>query len=146
MGVGLGRRSDTDFSVYAAKLAAAMPDTPVKVTWTREEDIALDFFRPAAAARFRGIVKDGKAQMLDGAIAAPSVSKQSMVRMIGNAAPGPDRAHVEGAYDQPYAIPNHLITRHLADIDLPIGFWRSVAASFNGFSTTHSPTKWPMQP
>lgn len=133
MGGGFGRRSETDFSVYAAKLAAAMPNTPVKVTWSREEDIALDMFRPAAAARFRGIVKDGKPQLLDGAIAAPSVTQQSMIRMTGNAAPGPDRAHVEGAYDQPYAIPNHRITGHLADIDVPIGFWRSVAASFNGF-------------
>ena len=133
MGGGFGRRSETDFSVQATMLAAALPDTPIKVTWTREEDIALDFFRPAAAARFRGIVKDGKAQLLNGAIAAPSLTKQSTRRMTGNAAPGPDRAHVEAACDQPYAIPNHRITGHLSALDVPIGYWRSVAASFNGF-------------
>lgn len=133
MGGGFGRRSETDFSVQAALLAAALPDTPIKVTWTREEDIALDFFRPAAAARFRGIVKDGKPQLLDGAIAAPSVTKQTVLRVTGNSVPGPDRAHVEGAYDQPYAIPNHRITGHLTPLSVPIGSWRSVAASFNGF-------------
>ncbi len=133
MGGGFGRRSESDFSVQAARLAAALPDTPIKMTWTREEDMQQDFYRPAATARFRGIVRDGRAQLLDGAIAAPSVSHQSMMRMTGNAAPGPDRAHVEAAADQPYAIENYRITGHLTDIDVPIGFWRSVASSFNGF-------------
>lgn len=133
MGGGFGRRSETDFSVQAARLAAAMPDTPIRMTWTREEDMTHDLYRPAAAARFRGVVQGGAAVLLDGAIAAPSVSRQSILRMTGNATPGPDRAHVEAAADQPYAIPHQRITGHLTDIDVPIGFWRSVASSFNGF-------------
>ena len=133
MGGGFGRRSESDFSVQAARLAAAMPDAPIKMTWTREEDMTQDFYRPAAAARFRGVVKDGAAVLLDGAIAAPSVTKQSILRVTGNTAPGPDRAHVEAAADQPYAIPNQRITGHLTDIEVPIGSWRSVASSFNGF-------------
>ena len=40
---------------------------------------------------------------------------------------------MEAAYDQPYAIPNYRISGHLTDIDVPIGFWRSVGSSFNGF-------------
>ena len=133
MGGGFGRRGEADFSVHAARLATAMPGTPIKMTWSREEDMRHDFYRPAAAASFRGVVKDGKPLLLDGAIAAPSVTRQSSLRIAGSAPPGPDRGHVEAAYDQPYAIPNYRISGHLTDIDVPIGFWRSVGSSFNGF-------------
>ena len=44
-----------------------------------------------------------------------------------------NRLHVEGAADQPYDIPNFRITGHLTDIDVPVGFWRSVGASADGF-------------
>jgi isoquinoline 1-oxidoreductase beta subunit len=133
MGGGFGRRAETDYSVQAARIAAALPGTPVRMTWTREEDMRHDFYRPAAMARFRGVVADGAAQLIDGQIAAPSVFQQSSLRQMGQVPPGPDRAHVEGAADQPYAIPHFRITGHLADLGVPVGFWRSVAASFNGF-------------
>ncbi|MBQ2260300.1 MAG: xanthine dehydrogenase family protein molybdopterin-binding subunit [Loktanella sp.] len=133
MGGGFGRRGETDYAVQAAKIAAALPGTPIRMTWTREEDMQRDFYRPAAMAQFRGVVADGTALLVDGQIAAPSVSHQSIMRQMGQVPPGPDRAHVEGAADQPYAIPNFRITGHLTDLAVPIGFWRSVAASFNGF-------------
>lgn len=133
MGGGFGRRGETDYAVQAAKIAAALPGTPIRMTWTREEDMQRDFYRPAAMARFRGVVADGTALLVDGQIAAPSVSHQSIMRQMGQVPPGPDRAHVEGAADQPYAIPHFRITGHLTDLAVPIGFWRSVAASFNGF-------------
>ncbi|PWE34332.1 isoquinoline 1-oxidoreductase [Maritimibacter sp. 55A14] len=133
LGGGFGRRGETDFSTYAARIAAAMPGRPVKVTWTREEDMRHDFYRPAGVARFRGKVEGGTATALAGAIAAPSVTRQAGYRMAGIAAPGPDKSHVDGAFDQPYAIPNYRIDGHLADLDVPIGFWRSVGFSLNGF-------------
>ena len=133
MGGGFGRRGEYDFSAHAVKLAMAMPDTPIKMTWSREEDMQHDFYRPAAAARFRGVVADGTAKLVDGAIAAPSVTRAAGFRISGQEAPGPDRGHVEGAYDQPYGIENYRITGHLTDISVPIGFWRSVGCSFNGF-------------
>ena len=46
---------------------------------------------------------------------------------------GADREHVSGAFDQPYKIPNFRISGYLAPTELPIGYWRSVGASFNGF-------------
>lgn len=133
MGGAFGRRGESDFSVQAARIAKEYPGTPIKMTWSREEDMRHDFYRPAAAALFRGVVKDGKAVLLDGKIAAPSVTHQSTMRIAGQIPPGPDRGHVEGAADQPYAIPNFRIAGHLTDIDVPIGFWRSVGNSFNGF-------------
>lgn len=133
MGGGFGRRGEYDFSVYAARVAKEMKGTPVKVTWSREEDMRHDFYRPAVIGRFSGAVKDGKAVMMNGAIAAPSVSKSSLMRLAGMEPGGPDKAHVEGAFDQPYAIPNYRIAGHLTDLAIPLGFWRSVGNSHNGF-------------
>ncbi|NSX56479.1 xanthine dehydrogenase family protein molybdopterin-binding subunit [Parasulfitobacter algicola] len=133
LGGGFGRRGEFDFAVLAARVAQAMPGTPVKTTWSREEDMRHDFYRPAASARFRGLIQNGKAVLLDGKIAAPSVTRAATMRLAGFAAPGPDKGHVEGAFDQPYGIPNYRITGHLADVSVPIGFWRSVGNSFNGF-------------
>lgn len=133
MGGGFGRRGEKDFSVLAARIAAAMPDTPIRMTWSREEDMRRDFYRPAAIAQFRGVVQDGKPALVDGKIAGPSVFHQTSLRQTGAVPPGPDRLHVEGAADQPYAIPNFRIAGHLTDISVPIGFWRSVGASINGF-------------
>lgn len=133
LGGGFGRRGEVDFAVLAALVAREMPGTPVQVAWSREEDMGHDFYRPGALARFRGAVRDGRAVLLDGAIAAQSVTRESAQRLAGFAPPGADKGHVEGAYDQPYAIPNYRIRGHLAEMKLPIGFWRAVGASFNGF-------------
>jgi isoquinoline 1-oxidoreductase subunit beta len=133
LGGGFGRRGEYDFVVLAARVAQAMQGTPVQVTWSREEDMRHDFYRPAAAARMRGVIRNGFAHALDGRVAAPSVTRQSMARLTGNAPPGPDKGHVEGMFNQPYAIPNYRVSGHLADLSVPIGFWRSVGNSFNGF-------------
>lgn len=133
MGGAFGRRGEIDVPVYAAKIAAAMPGVPVKMTWTREEDMRHDFYRPATTARYRGAVQDGKAVMVDGKIAGISCAHQAMGRMTGISMGGPDTAMLEGAADQPYAIPNYRIRGYLSDMSVPVGFWRSVGASHNGF-------------
>lgn len=133
MGGGFGRRGEADFSVYAAQVAREMEGTPVQVTWSREEDMSHDFYRPAAIGRYRGGVQDGKAVLLDGKVAGPSVAIAGMKRMTGFASSGPDKIHVEGAFDQPYKIPNYRIEGYLTDLAVPLGFWRSVGASVNGF-------------
>ena len=133
LGGGFGRRAEYDFTVLAARVAAAVPGVPVKVMWSREEDMAHDFYRPAAVARLRGLVHGGKTIALEARVAASSVTRQSMRRISGFAPPGPDKGHVEGIADQPYAIANYSVYGHLADIALPVGFWRSVGNSFNGF-------------
>lgn len=133
LGGGFGRRGEYDYAVHAARVAREMPGTPIQLTWTREEDMTHDFFRPAAIGRFRGAVRDGKAVVLDGQVAGPSVTASAMPRLIGMQASGPDKVHVEGAFDQPYRIPGYRIRGYLADLPLPIGFWRSVGASINGF-------------
>jgi isoquinoline 1-oxidoreductase beta subunit len=133
LGGGFGRRAEFDFSIQAAQIAAAMPGTPIRMTWSREEDMRLDFYRPAAIAQFRGVVNDGKAALLDGKIAGPSVMHNASLRLTGAVPPGPDRAHVEGVADQPYAIPNFRVGGYLTELEVPLGYWRSVGASIGGF-------------
>lgn len=133
LGGGFGRRVEVDYAAYAAQIAITMPNIPVQLTWSREEDMRHDFYRPAAVAKFRGAVKDGRAVLLDGKIAGQSATQQAVARLAGLGAIGPDKVHVEGAFNQPYDIPNYRITGHLAKLDIPVGFWRSVGNSYNGF-------------
>ncbi|MBN8187730.1 xanthine dehydrogenase family protein molybdopterin-binding subunit [Salipiger thiooxidans] len=134
MGGGFGRRGELDFSVLATRVAMALPGTPVMTTWSREEDMTHDYYRPAAIARMRGAVKDGTAALFDAAVAGPSTARQALHRWMGFAPPGPDKVHVEGLWNQPYAIANHRARGHVApDLNVPVGFWRSVGNSYNGF-------------
>ncbi|WP_137109716.1 xanthine dehydrogenase family protein molybdopterin-binding subunit [Rhodobacter sp. SY28-1] len=133
MGGGFGGRTDPVPAVLAARIAAAMPDTPVKLTYSREEDMTQDFYRPAAIARLSGRVENGKATALWGRTAAPSASRNALSRLVGFAPPGPDRATVEGGFDQPYGLPHYRYDGHVADLTVPLGFWRSVGNSMNAF-------------
>ncbi|KPQ07281.1 MAG: isoquinoline 1-oxidoreductase, beta subunit [Rhodobacteraceae bacterium HLUCCA12] len=133
LGGGFGRRLEADYSVLAARIAQAMPGTPVQVVWSREEDMTHDFYRPGILARMRGVVANGRAEAFEARIAGPSVTHQAGRRMIGLPLGGPDKGHVEGAFDQPYRIANYRVDGHHADLDIPLGFWRSVGSSHNGF-------------
>ncbi|WP_291729993.1 molybdopterin cofactor-binding domain-containing protein [Leisingera sp. F5] len=133
LGGGFGRRAEFDYAVLATRLAKQMPGTPVQLTWSREEDMRHDMYRPGALARMRGAVKDGQAVLLDGKVAAASPVAQAMKRLADLPQAGPDKVHVEGFFNAPYAIPNFRAAGHLADIRIPVGFWRSVGNSFNAF-------------
>jgi isoquinoline 1-oxidoreductase beta subunit len=132
LGGGFGRRSEADYGLQAARIAHAMPGTPIRMTWTREEDMRHDFYRPASAARMRGVVRDGRALLLDGDVASPSVMRQALSRITGSAGGGPDKITVEGLFNQPYAIPNYRVRGRLVDLSVPIGSWRAVGNSHNG--------------
>lgn len=133
MGGGFGGRTDPVPAVLAARVAAAMPGTPVKVTWSREEDLTQDYYRPAAIARLTGRVAGGKAAALWGRTAAPSAARNALERLVGFTPPGADRGSVEGGFDQPYGVPNYRYDGHIADLTVPLGFWRSVGNSMNAF-------------
>ena len=133
LGGGFGRRGEVDFAVIAARVAAHLPGRPVKTTWSREHDMTHDFYRPLARARMRGWVEGGTVSGLHAALAAPSVTRAAARRLVGMAPPGADKGHVEGAFDQPYGLPHWRVDGHLAEIAVPIGFWRSVGNSQNAF-------------
>lgn len=139
LGGGFGRRLESDFIVYAALMARETDGRPIKVTWSREEDIRHDTYRPIAAGRFRGRVgNDGLPIAVDMLIASPSIFKSMVGRILpiipdAAFAALPERLLTEGAFDQPYTIQNYRVTGIDASLPVPVGFWRSVGHSFNGY-------------
>src|SRR5262249_55842385 len=131
-GGSFGRRLEDDYVRQAVELAKAFPGQPIKMTWTREEDMTHDFPRPLAVARMRGAVKDGKLDCYDLSIASPSVNASQLGRQKLRI-PGPDVSIVAGAWDQPLAIPNYRVTGYRVPEMVPVSSWRSVGASGNGF-------------
>lgn len=133
LGGGFGRRIEVDYADRAVQIARQMKSTPVQLTWSREEDMRHDFYRPGAIGRYRAAIKDGKAVMVHGKIAAQSTTQEGAGRMLGLPMSGPDKGHVDAAFNQPLAIPNFRVEGYITKPMIPVGFWRSVAASFNGF-------------
>ncbi|WP_323780483.1 xanthine dehydrogenase family protein molybdopterin-binding subunit [Leisingera sp.] len=133
LGGGFGRRVEFDYAVFATRAAKAIPGVPVQLTWSRKEDMQHDMYRPGAMARMRGAVKDGTAVLMDGKVAAASPTEQAMKRLADFTPAGPDKVHVEGFFNSPYAIPNYRMAGHISDLQIPVGFWRSVGNSFNAF-------------
>lgn len=133
MGGGFGRRAEFDFTDQAARLARAVPGRPVSMTWSRAEDMAHDFYRPAMIARLRGRVGPEGPVALSLDIAGPSVIAEQARRVVGYVPPGPDKVLLEGAFDQPYAIPHVRARGYRARIGIPVGSWRSVGYSHNTF-------------
>ena len=124
LGGGFGRRGEADFVAQAAAAAKAA-GKPVKLLWSREEDIQHDFYRPAAAIKFRAALDgDKKLKALECNIV--TASKPSF------AFPGPP-FYTEGVYNLSYAIPNLRVTGVDKNIGVRFGFWRSVNESHNPF-------------
>jgi len=130
MGGGFGRRTNVDYvgeTVEIAKAAGA----PVKLTWSREDDMRHDVYRPAAYAKFSGgLGPDGWPVALTARVACPSFFGAGGGFGGGG---GVDRMAMEGLDDLEYAIPHVLMDFHRADAGIPTYFWRSVGYSQNTF-------------
>jgi isoquinoline 1-oxidoreductase beta subunit len=124
LGGGFGRRGEADFVAQAAAAAKAA-GKPVKLVWTREEDIQHDFYRPAAAIKFRAAL-DGEKKLT--ALECNIVTSSKPTRAF----PGPP-FYTEGVYNLGYAIPNLRVTGVDKNIGVRFGFWRSVNESHNPF-------------
>lgn len=132
MGGSFGRRLEDTYVLQAVEVAMSMKGTPIKMTWSREEDMSHDYPRPMQLARVRGRSASGQVDAIDLDIASQSVVASWFGRLMF-APPGPDLIIVTGAWDQPFAIPNYRVTGYRAPEMVPVSSWRSVGASGNGF-------------
>jgi len=134
LGGGFGRRGWADFvgDAVAVSKAAGMP---VKVTWSREDDITNDRFRGGSAHALAGAVSaDGKIVALQHTMASQSHVHQELPSLMLKS--GLDPLTANGMANHPYQIQNQLTSWHeLPFMALPVGFWRAPYANVNVFAT-----------
>lgn len=131
LGTGLGRRSETDVVEEALQASKAM-GKPVKVIWTREEDIQNDFYRPGNCCRIEGSINEkGELTAWSHKVVVPSIFARALPQMMRS---GIDPAAVEGIANMEYEIPNLYVEYVRMDTPVPVGFWRSVGSSHNAFT------------
>jgi isoquinoline 1-oxidoreductase beta subunit len=124
MGGGFGRRGQVDFISEAVEVSKAA-GVPVKVTWSREDDLQHDMYRPASACRFSGALDaEGWPVAITARIACPP---------FGGLQNGVSRNGVEGVSTMPYSVANFLCDYHAVDAGIPVTYWRSVGYSQNTF-------------
>lgn len=130
-GGGFGRKWELDFIRQSILLAKAMPGRPVRMMWTREEDIQHATFRPAYVGRISAALdKDGAITGMHARLAGQSLFTAQKRKM-----PPPmiDPTATGGVISSAYVIPNTLIDYVEAKTHMPVGYWRSVGASYAGF-------------
>ncbi|HXJ00398.1 MAG TPA: molybdopterin cofactor-binding domain-containing protein, partial [Micropepsaceae bacterium] len=129
VGGGFGRRSNSDEMVHAIAVAKEI-GRPVKMTWSREQDIRGDRYRPQAAAKFRAVLgPGGMPQAVEAKVAVGSINR-SQGRPVEN---GLEGQAVDGIVNSPYKIPNFYVGGVMKNTHLPVSFWRSVGGSQNCF-------------
>lgn len=157
MGGGFGRRAYMDFAGEAASIAVQMPNVPIKLVWSREDDMQHDFYRPAAYHELKGALdENGKILGWEHTVVSNSIMKGmapdlasvmlpsfvplSVARSIGktmaNFIESRDPTMTEGAIP-PYKTPNLQINSIINQQTqlIPVGFWRSVGSSHTAFAS-----------
>ncbi len=130
LGGGFGRRGWSDFVTDACETSKAMK-APVQVTWSREDDMQHDYYRPASYVKLAaGLGADGNPVAFTARVACDSINNWFFPGSVKN---GMDQSSVEGLDDMPYDVPNILVDYKMTTPGIPTGFWRSVGASQNGF-------------
>jgi len=126
LGCGLGRRGRIDFGHEALQIGKAIGE-PVKVIWTREEDIAYDLFRPGNSTRIKaGLDKEGRVTAWSHKVVAPQFSVRQGSSIDTQATSGLTRLQ--------YQIPNVSVDWVRLENPIPVTYWRSVGSSHNGFT------------
>ena len=130
LGGGFGRRGFVDYVEEALQISKAA-GKPIKLIWTREEDIQSDFYRPGYSCRIEGGIDDnGRMTAWSHKIAVQSIFEYFAPQMVKN---GIDPAAVDGIEDMDYEIPNLHVEYVKLELPIRIGFWRSVGNTQNAF-------------
>ncbi len=136
LGGGFGRRGGTqDYTRQAVSVAKQFPGVPVKLVWSREEDMQHDFYRPISMCKLSaGLDESGKLQGLSIRISGQSINAYLNPGVIKE---GRDMRQVQGLYQEPgdaqfgYSPPNLLIEYAMRNSTVPVGPWRGVNTNQN---------------
>ena len=137
LGGGFGRRGgQQDYVRQAAAVAKQFPGTPVKMIWSREEDLSHDFFRPIGQCRLQAGLNDkGELESLALRVSGQSINAWAAPHNIID---GKDKRQLQGYYAEAgdaqfgYSVPNLLIEYAMRNTHVPVGPWRGVNTNQNG--------------
>jgi isoquinoline 1-oxidoreductase beta subunit len=130
LGGGFGRRSRNDDSRQAAEIAKQV-GRPVKMTWSREEDIIQGKHRPYSVARFVGALDaSGNVTGMKVTAAAHSLTSHTRPSRIEN---GIDRGVLTGIRNMAYNVPNQYMDMHMVNTHIPLHYWRAVNSTQNNW-------------
>jgi isoquinoline 1-oxidoreductase beta subunit len=131
LGGGFGRRFAPDFAIDAT-LLSKLSGKPVKLIYTREDDMGAGFYRPASVARFEAALDaSGRPTLLKASVSSPSIMAASgFMKLPPN---GVDQFALEGIADHPYDIAHQRIEYGRREPGPQVWFWRSVGHSQNIF-------------
>ncbi len=131
-GGGFGRRGPhQDYTKQAVKIAMAMPGTPVRLQWSREEDMRQGRYRPVSLVKLRGALdKDGNWTGWHVKQSDQSIAVTVYPQFVKD---GVDQINTRVFRDNPYAVPNFTNEYVMRELHVPPGFWRAVAHTNNPF-------------
>jgi isoquinoline 1-oxidoreductase beta subunit len=131
LGGGFGRRLEVDFIPAAVEASKALR-VPVKLVWTREDDMTHDFFRPPAREEVSaGFDAHGGLQAFGLHIVSPSITARASPSTV---AADPFDSVIEYAQNLPYAVPNYSLSFSRQEIGIDVGYLRSVSHAPNCFA------------
>ncbi|XSG84690.1 MAG: molybdopterin cofactor-binding domain-containing protein [Methylohalobius sp. ZOD2] len=138
-GGSFGRRGNphSDYVVEAASIAREVgKGIPVKMLWTREDDMRAGYFRPMYFHRLRaGLDEQGNPVAWQHRIVGQSIMRGTAFESVNIDENGVDSTSVEGAANLPYAISNLTVDLHSPEIGVPVQWWRSVGSTHTAFAT-----------
>ncbi len=131
-GGGFGRRGPhQDYTKQAVKIAMAMPGTPVRLQWSREEDMRQGRYRPVSLVKLRGALdKDGNWTGWHVKQSDQSIAVTVYPQFVKD---GVDQINTRVFRDHPYKVPNFTNEYVMRELHVPPGFWRAVAHTNNPF-------------
>lgn len=131
LGGGFGRKLELDFIRQAAEISKAAK-MPVKMLWTKEDDITHDFYRPMSIHKIDGVVgSNGQLVTMKAKMVSQSVTARAFPGFVKD---GFDPFMVEGSNNLTYDIPNLEVTNVISDAGIRVGYWRSVSNALNAFA------------
>jgi isoquinoline 1-oxidoreductase subunit beta len=132
LGGGFGRKAEADFIIDAVLLAKAVPGRPVKVIWSREDDVQHGKYRPLAAQHVQvGLDAKGNIVGWRHRVVAQSIYARTLPAVFEKGG-GKDAVVTEGL-EFKYRVPSHLVEYIRQDNGQDVGFWRSVGHGYNNF-------------